>query len=74
MNGLSAILLAMSVFMLLGCGARYDKARECQHQIGPHPHQLASAFGLIGAVWSLEQPDTQAYNQALDACMQEATR
>lgn len=72
MNGLSCILLAMSVLMLLGGCANYEKARECQRQAGPRPHQLASAFGLVGSVWSLDQPDTQAYNHAVDACMQEA--
>lgn len=74
MNGLSYILLAISALLLFGCGANYDKARECQRQAGPKPHPVSAAFGLIGAAWSLDQPDTQAYNRAVDACMQEARR
>lgn len=68
-----AFLGFMVVVALSGC-ANYEKARECQRQAGPRPHQLASAFGLVGSVWSLDQPDTQAYNHAVDACMQEAGR
>lgn len=65
-----AVLVAVA---LAGC-SNYDKARECQRQAGPTPHPVAAAFGLIGAAWSLDQPDTQAYNRAVDACMQEARR
>ncbi len=69
------IVLWCLVIALAGCvsSERIDLARRCRHEAGPKPYAAAPLFGLVGGLYALSQPETQAWNQKITDCMRDGT-
>lgn len=56
---------------LIGCGpgSTYARMQDCQTKVGPEPYALGHAFGLIGGLIMISQPEHQQWQAQMDACM-----
>ncbi len=65
---------ALALLLLCAGCASFDKARDCQQEVGPRPHSSAAAFGVLGALWANQTEEGRAYNKKMDDCMARTTK
>jgi hypothetical protein len=69
------VLAVLSLGMLAGCSGyveRYQQVKACQAAAGPEPNPGAANFGLIGAMYRLQQPEHNAWGSRVDDCFARA--
>jgi hypothetical protein len=66
-----ALILLVTLLALSGCGpgSNYAIAHGCREEVGPEPIGVAGAFGLLGAVAILSNPEHQAWEERREACI-----
>jgi hypothetical protein len=59
-----------ALLLLSGCGPGYTVAHNCRLAAGPEPDAAGLYFGLAGALVMAAQPDHQAWQEKINACVE----
>jgi len=66
---LTRSLAILAVLATSACGKSYETEVSCRQQAGPQPYAGATAFGAIGAVVMISQPEWQNWNHRRAECV-----
>jgi len=66
---MAVMILPILLSNCAGAQHRMEVGQFCREQAGPRPYPAAEAFGLVGGLFAAAQPERQAWDARVRACV-----